>query len=347
MSFYVLMKSLNLSLIFCKRVILPNPIEEIPVEIVSVTPSFTLTAKDWTNLLSSFILKKKKRQQTSTGGALNADALFALCPLNDALNPELPAGCIAGLYLKYCLEVDTYGKLAECQKMHDQVFGASIFSSVGKVCPAWKNGPRSLKCKSTLKTFKVDLGYMTVTSEHASNLTFVIFGSTKFAPSYDINDIKCRWEEEEEPLPSPTVPDGVGYSIPTTFFSASLSSLPTTTVTNQLDANREGRVDLALVFSAIGGIGAITLASFLIGYYKPSWFSVFKDHPTSPQTYVVSRRSSKNQQDEEKFQEEQESSTDEKLHQTVKKSGIQTKWEGKREENGNEPRFEDTNWWTS
>jgi hypothetical protein len=307
---YSLKSVLNVS---SNRVILPNPIEEMPVDIFAVTPSFMLDAKDWTVLLNSFSLKKKKRQQALTGGRLNTDDLFALCPVIEALNPEPLAGCIAGLYLKYCYEVDTYGKLAECQRKYDQVFGASIFKTIGQVCPAWKNGPRSLKCKSTIKNFKIDLGYMTVTREYASNLTSLILGSTKIAPCYDINDIKCRWEEEKEPLPSPTVPDGVGFSFPTTASSA-FGDHPASTSSTR--GSGEGFNFSVLVGALLGGVGALTLLAYFIGYYQGSLTSYFSKQSSPSDKSTKSRRSIK-QEDEEKVPEETEAPDDDKPDREV------------------------------
>ena len=240
---------------------------------------------------------------------MSVDDLFALCPLNDVMNPELPAGCIAGLYKKFCTDVDTYEKLSVCQDIYDQVFGASIFNSIGQVCPAWRNGPRSLKCKSTLKNFKVDLGYMTVTSEHASNLTSVILGSTKFAPCYDVGGITCRWAEEKEPVPSPTVPkttpNDFGLSVPSSF-SMTRASTSTTQTPNDNDSG--GRVNIVVLVSAlVGGIAALSLAVIFIGRYQYGW-------DLWPRNGFKNRESngdlSKQETDEERVQEEKQQGLD-------------------------------------
>jgi len=171
---------------------------------IARTPSFTLSDPDWALLFDTVRVTKRQDAVTSSE-KLNADTLFALCPLNDIRNPEVPAGCIAGLYKKFCLDVSSHDKLAQCQSMYDQVLSASIIRSVGEVCPAWKNGPRSLKCRAAVKAFSYDLGYMVVTSDHISNFTNSILGSPRFSPCMNSNTTTCKWEEEKEPSPTTSV----------------------------------------------------------------------------------------------------------------------------------------------
>ena len=173
------------------RVLVPNPMSLIPYDLVSQNPSFTLSDTTWASFMS--ITTLKKRQQLSTAAGLTADQLYALCPLNDVRNPEVPAGCIAGVYNKFCLDISTAEKLDICQSVYNQVFQVSIFKPLGDVCPAWKNGPRSFECANAIRNFKYVLPYMVVTSDHAAQLTASIFGSRTYAPCYNIGSITCKW----------------------------------------------------------------------------------------------------------------------------------------------------------
>jgi hypothetical protein len=174
-----------------KRILLPNPMTLVPYDLVSRNPSFTLVDSDWLSYMSTSTIKK--RQITSSSATLTADQLYALCPLNDVTNPEVPAGCIAGVYQKFCLDISTEAKQAQCQSVYDQVFAVSIFKSIGAVCPAWKKGPRSFDCLTAVKNFQYQLPYILVTSQMAANLTSNILGSQKYAPCYNIGSIFCRW----------------------------------------------------------------------------------------------------------------------------------------------------------
>jgi hypothetical protein len=174
-----------------KKVLLPNPMSLIPYNLVVENPSFTLLESDWQNLLLDGSMKK--RQASSNTASLTTEQLYALCPLNDVRNPDVPAGCIAGIYKQYCADVSTEAKLAQCQSIYDQVFSVSIFKPIGDVCPAWKRGPRSFDCLNTIRNFKYELPYMMVTSEHAGNLTANILASQTYAPCYPVGRITCRW----------------------------------------------------------------------------------------------------------------------------------------------------------
>jgi Leucine-rich repeat (LRR) protein len=175
-----------------KRVLLPNPMTLVPYDLLSSNPSFTLLDTDWDSFLSSSPALRK-RHTTSSSATMTANQLYALCPLNDVQNPEVPAGCIAGVYNKYCRDINSEEKLSQCQSIYDQVFDASIFKPVGAVCSAWKKGPRSLDCATAIKNFRVQLPYMVVTSEHAAQLVSNILASQRYAPCYSIGKITCRW----------------------------------------------------------------------------------------------------------------------------------------------------------
>jgi len=176
-------------------VVLPNPLLAVPAEILSRTPSFTLSESDWNLAFDSNEIKK--RAQLSSGQN-KVIPHVELCPLNDILNPEVPAGCIAGLFKEYCFDIATPTKLARCHTKYNEVLKASIFQSIGEVCPAWKSGPRSLKCRKAVKTFSYDLGYMMVTSKHASQFTRNVFESRRYAPCFNSNsNTACNWEADD------------------------------------------------------------------------------------------------------------------------------------------------------
>jgi hypothetical protein len=163
----------------------------IPYDLVSVNPSFTLDSAVWGTYMSAPGLRK--RQQLSSAIQLTADQLYALCPLNDVQNPEVPAGCLAGIYSKFCKDISTPEKLLNCHSAYDQVFTVSIFKPIGDVCPAWKYGPRSFECAITIRNFKFELPYITVTSDHAANLVRNILASPLYAPCHNTTLTKCNW----------------------------------------------------------------------------------------------------------------------------------------------------------
>jgi Leucine-rich repeat (LRR) protein len=175
-----------------KRVLLPNPMTLVPYDLVSQNPSFTLNASDWASFLG--VTPLKKRQLLSSTASLTADQLYQMCPLNDVTNPDVPAGCISGIYNKYCVAAKTNdAALAQCQSVYDQVFAVSIFKSIGEVCPAWKKGPFSAECALAIRNFKYDLSYMIVTSTHAMNLNKNILAQPVYAPCRNTTTIKCVW----------------------------------------------------------------------------------------------------------------------------------------------------------
>jgi hypothetical protein len=136
----------------------------------------------------------EKRQQYSTSTDLTPDQLYSLCPLNDVTNPNVAAGCVAGIYQKYCANLPpTFAAYSRCQNTYDKVFDLSIFKPLGDVCPAWRDGPRSAACMRAVSTFSVNLGYIVVNSQMAGQLVSNIFGSRLYAPCIDFQGIVCRW----------------------------------------------------------------------------------------------------------------------------------------------------------
>jgi hypothetical protein len=78
----------------------------------------------------------------------------------------------------------------------------------------------------------------------------------------------------------------------------------TSTTQTENDTSKGGALNLtALVGGLLGGIGALTLAAFFIGYYQGSWLGFFHKRPSSPKKSSIRRRS-KPQEDEEKVKDE-------------------------------------------
>jgi hypothetical protein len=112
-----------------------------------------------------------------------------MCPLNNVQNKDVPAGCVAGIYNKYCLNLTDLGK---CQESYDTVVSASIFKPLA-VCAAWKFGPKSFTCADQVAKFSVALDYVTLGSTHARSFVSTIFGSQKYAPCVSTSTVKCIW----------------------------------------------------------------------------------------------------------------------------------------------------------
>jgi len=174
----------SLSTLTAFKILFPNPMSSIPYDVFAQNPSAGLSPTNWTNLLDVPVLSK--RQLTS---ALSMDGLIAMCPLNNVQDANVPAGCIAGIYNKYCLNLSDLGT---CQSAYDTVVTASIFKPLS-VCAAWNSGPRSLACAGAINNFKFTLPYMTLESSHASDFAKTIFGSQKYAPCMNTRVVKCIW----------------------------------------------------------------------------------------------------------------------------------------------------------
>jgi len=166
------------------KFLFPNPMSSIPYDVFAQNPSAGLTETNWTNLLEIPVLSK--RQLTSS---LSTDELIAMCPLNNVQDASVPAGCVAGIYQKYCLNLKDLGN---CHNSYNTVVAASFFKPLG-VCAAWKFGPRSSTCVNAILSFKYALPYMTLTSTHASDFATTIFGSQKYAPCVNTDTVKCIW----------------------------------------------------------------------------------------------------------------------------------------------------------
>jgi len=171
-------------LYYTQKYLFPNPMTQVPYDVFAQIPAAGLSPTNWTNFLNIPVLSK--RQQSSS---LSSDELYQMCPLNNVQNASVPAGCVAGIYNKYCLNLSNLGP---CQSSYDTVVKASYFKPLG-VCAAWKSGPKSLICANAIQNFTAVVNYMILTSTHASDFAKTIFGSQKYAPCVPTANVTCIW----------------------------------------------------------------------------------------------------------------------------------------------------------
>jgi hypothetical protein len=180
--------------------IFPNPMSNIPYDKVTPASIGTLSGVTWTPFLNSRP-PLTKRQALSIEGGITVDSLIQQCPLNNVQGADVAAGCIAGIYNKFCLSTSPLFSLAECQRNYNQAFGASIFQPLGDVCPAWKFGPRSTNCGQAITAFKYSLEvakdpltgapiYVNLNATHAGELVKSIFSNRNYAPC---TASTCKW----------------------------------------------------------------------------------------------------------------------------------------------------------
>jgi len=171
----------------CRLVLLPNPMSLIPYDVFVKNPISTMTVQNLTNFLAT--PKLIKRQASSTVATLTTDQLLAMCPLNNVANQDILAGCVGGIV--YFCQGQT--DLTQCQRYYDTVFSYSIFAPIGANCPAWKYGPRSSQCNTTVNSFSVSLQYTTVNKDFASFFAKTLFTNTSYAPCINTTTVKCTW----------------------------------------------------------------------------------------------------------------------------------------------------------
>jgi hypothetical protein len=146
--------------------------------------------------------KFSKRQAVTRSASVTLGELLKMCPLNNVTNADVPAGCISGLYNRYCRTPSDTGLLIQCHKAYNDVFAASIFKPLGDVCPAWKAGPYTSTCLRAVSTFSYSLKvgineatgetiYLKLTSAHASQLVANVFASQIYAPCEA--PLTCNW----------------------------------------------------------------------------------------------------------------------------------------------------------
>jgi hypothetical protein len=164
------------------KIILPNPMSNIPYDIYAGSPLATLNGAHWREFLSYSV--RIRRQLTSS---MDTAELLKMCPLNDMFSrQDIASGCIAGIYNKYCLNT---ANLGACHSAYNTVLSNSIFSSLS-VCAAWSFGPRSTVCAQAINNFRKETQYMTLTSTHAAQFKDSILSSRTFAPCVAST---CKW----------------------------------------------------------------------------------------------------------------------------------------------------------
>jgi len=171
--------------------VFPNPMSDVPYDVVAAASAGSLSTVTWNPFLNTL----NKRQGLSARAPISTDELLNMCDLR-----SLPAGCIAGVFNKYCSMPTNPTLLLQCHDAFNRAFGASVFKTLGDTCPAWKDGPNSQSCATAVRNFKAssEIGtgsslYTTLDSRHAEELRKNIFASPKFAPCVSSSLIKCSW----------------------------------------------------------------------------------------------------------------------------------------------------------
>jgi hypothetical protein len=159
---------------------LPNPIERISYGLLAEQPSGLMSETNWTNVMNAPL--KSKRNQFSSESAVSLEELLQHCPLNNVQNKDVPSGCVAAIYNKYCTDPADENKLSNCHDAYNKAFGASVFKSLVEVCPSWKKGPQSDSCARAISTFSAVASGVQLQSHHAQQLNKNIFENSKWAP---------------------------------------------------------------------------------------------------------------------------------------------------------------------
>jgi len=176
-----------------EMIIFPNPMSDVPYDVVMPASVGALSTVTWNAFLNTPV-SLRKRQLISSGAIISAAELYATCPLSSIT--ELSAGCIAGIYNKFCTNPADATLLARCHDAYNQVFSVSQFKALADVCFAWKIGPNSASCKRAVSAFTGSLSQsgitISLTSVHAEELRKNIFSSIRYAPC-PISSPKCVW----------------------------------------------------------------------------------------------------------------------------------------------------------
>jgi hypothetical protein len=188
--------------------IFPNPMSSIPYDLVTPASIGTLTNVTWVPYLNTPALLKK-RNIFSSKATLTTEELLKTCPLNSGIGSsagaDVAAGCVAGIYQKWCTQPTSSDStiLRQCHDAYNKVFAASIFKSLGDVCPAWKKGPLSNSCAQAIDSFSYSLYmgigpdgapvYLQLNRAHAFQLVTSTFGSPVYAPCPSILSF-CNWK---------------------------------------------------------------------------------------------------------------------------------------------------------
>jgi hypothetical protein len=184
------------------RGIFPNPMSDVPYDVVRPASIALLTNVTLGPFMTTPISNRSKRQFLSTFATVSADELYQMCPLNNIQGQDVAAGCIAGIFNKFCRDPSNTGLLKKCHEAYDTVFAASFFRPLGEVCPAWKKGPNSRSCAQAIANFshryllEIDPitgggTYIDLNSSHARDLVRNILGNRMFAPCQA--PFNCAW----------------------------------------------------------------------------------------------------------------------------------------------------------
>jgi hypothetical protein len=144
----------------------------------------------------------RKRQQSSSVSKISLQELVSMCPLNNVRNSNVAAGCISGIYQRFCMNPTNETLLGECHDAYNRTFSASIFKSLGDVCPSWRQGPQSRLCVEAISSFaqvvSIGGGYqLTLTSAHAQEPVQSIFASRVYAPCLTSKSVTCNWSKTD------------------------------------------------------------------------------------------------------------------------------------------------------
>ena len=170
--------------------LLPNPLlPALPYDLMAKEPVSSLTSEQLVNFINAgpnSTVSLTSRQVTSTS-TIYQDMLNNYCNLNEATtSSDVAVGCIAAVVYICQQQSD----LSQCHKYYNEVFTRSIYSSIGAACPAWKFGPRSIECNTTVSNFAADLLYTKLSQSFAQMLQKNIFTSQVYAPC---KAPTCKW----------------------------------------------------------------------------------------------------------------------------------------------------------
>jgi len=182
------------------RKLFPNPMSDVPYDVVAPASIGTLTNVTWAPFLNTPVTLRK-RQTLSLSAPISTAELVNMCPLNNVQNADVAAGCVAGIYNRFCYNPADSTLLAQCHDAYNRVFSASFFKPLGDVCPAWRRGPFSASCANAIRSFSYNLlmgydplgnpVYLNLNSYHAGELVKNIFAQPKFAPCQA--PATCTW----------------------------------------------------------------------------------------------------------------------------------------------------------
>jgi hypothetical protein len=134
------------------RKLFPNPMSDVPYDVVTPASIGTLTDVTFAPFMNT-PMQLRKRQTLSSQALISTEDLIKMCPLDNVLGKDVAAGCVAGIYNKFCSNPSDASLLAQCHDAYNRAFGASFFKPLGDVCPAWRKGPLSRSCVTAIKNF--------------------------------------------------------------------------------------------------------------------------------------------------------------------------------------------------